>query len=76
MILMSLPLQFQELQISLVDDIVAWQNRPRTSVCLITWMDCIVFKVRENSKVINKTMYIALGLRRHGNKEVLGLKIL
>ena len=36
-------------------------------------MDGIVFKVRENSKVINKTMYIAVGLRTDGRKEVLGL---
>jgi len=36
-------------------------------------MDGIVFKVRENSKVINKTVYSAVGLRRDGRKEVLGL---
>ncbi len=55
------------------NDIVAWQNRPLEPVYLITWTDGIVFKVRENSKVINKTMYIAVGLRRDGKKEVLGL---
>ena len=54
-------------------DIVAWQNRPLEAVYLIVWMDGIVFKVRENSKVINKTVYIAVGLRRDGKKEVLGL---
>lgn len=36
-------------------------------------MDGIVFKVRENSKIINKTVYIAVGLRTDGLKEVLGL---
>ena len=36
-------------------------------------MDGIVFKVRENSKVVQKTIYIAVGLRRDGKKEVLGL---
>ncbi|EKF54082.1 mutator family transposase [Galbibacter marinus] len=54
-------------------DIVAWQNRPLEPVYLIVWMDGIVFKVREGSKVINKTIYIAVGLRRDGKKEVLGL---
>ena len=54
-------------------DIIAWQNRPLEPVYLIVWMDGIVFKVRENSKVINKTIYIAVGLRRDGKKEVLGL---
>lgn len=54
-------------------DIVVWQSRPLDSVYLIVWMDGIVFKVRENSRVINKTMYLAVGLRRDGMKEVLGL---
>jgi len=54
-------------------DIIAWQNRPLEPIYLIVWMDGIVFKVRENSKVINKTVYIAVGLRRDGKKEVLGL---
>lgn len=55
------------------EDIIAWQNRPLESVYLIVWMDGIVFKVRENSKVVNKTVYIAVGLKRDGKKEVLGL---
>jgi transposase-like protein len=54
-------------------DIIAWQNRSLEPVYLIVWMDGIVFKVRENSKVINKTIYIAIGLRKDGHKEVLGL---
>ena len=57
----------------ITNDAVAWQNRPLEPVYLIVWMDGIVFKVRENSKVINKTVYIAVGLRRDGKKEVLGL---
>jgi transposase-like protein len=55
------------------EDIIAWQNRPLEPVYLIVWMDGIVFKVRENSKVINKTIYLAVGLRKDGYKEVLGM---
>ena len=58
---------------AIASDIVAWQNRPLEPVYLIVWMDGIVFKVREGSKVINKTIYIAVGLKRDGRKEVLGL---
>jgi putative transposase len=54
-------------------DILVWQNRPLEQVYLVVWMDGIVFKVRENSKVINKTVYVAIGLRNDGLKEVLGL---
>lgn len=58
---------------AITSDIIAWQNRPLEPVYLIVWMDGIVFKVREGSKVINKTIYIAVGLKRDGRKEVLGL---
>lgn len=54
-------------------DVIAWQNRPLDNVYLIVWMDGIVFKVRENSKVVNKTIYLAVGLNRDGYKEVLGM---
>ncbi|MDQ7033038.1 MAG: IS256 family transposase [Desulfonauticus sp.] len=57
----------------ITDDIIAWQNRPLESVYLIVWMDGIKFKVRENSRVVNKTIYIAVGLRTDGKKDVLGL---
>lgn len=57
----------------IAEDVVAWQNRPLDSVYLIVWMDGIVFKVRENSKVVNKTIYLAVGLNREGYKEVLGM---
>jgi len=58
---------------AITEDIVAWQNRPLEEIYLIVWLDGIVFKVREQSKVINKTIYIAIGLRQDGIKEVLGL---
>ena len=57
----------------ITEDVIAWKNRPLEATYLIVWMDGIVFKVRENSKVINKTIYIAVGLRVDGKKEVLGL---
>ncbi|MFA5651598.1 MAG: transposase, partial [Proteiniphilum sp.] len=52
---------------------MALSDRNTQEVYMIVWMDGIVFKVRENSKVVNKTVYIAVGLRRDGKKEVLGL---
>ena len=52
---------------------VEWQNRPLESLYLIVWMDGIVFKVREGGKVINKTVYLCVGLNKDGMKEVLGM---
>ena len=50
-----------------------WQNRPLDSLYLIVWMDGIVFKVRDNGKVINKTVYLCVGLNQQGLKEILGM---
>ena len=58
---------------AVASDVIAWQNRPLEPVYLVVWMDGIFFKVRENSKVINKTIYLAVGLNRSGLKEVLGM---
>jgi putative transposase len=54
-------------------DVIQWQNRPLDPVYCAVWMDGVVFKVRENSRVIDKTIYVAIGLRTDGRKEVLGL---
>ena len=53
--------------------IVEWQSRPLESLYFIVWMDGIVFKVRDNGKVINKTIYLAVGLNKEGRKELLGM---
>jgi len=58
---------------TITNEVVTWQNRPLEELYLIVWMDGIVFKVREGSKVINKTIYLAVGLNRDGKKDVLGM---
>ena len=52
---------------------IEWQNRPLDNLYLIVWMDGIIFKVRDNGKVINKTVYLCVGLNKNGFKEVLGM---
>lgn len=54
-------------------DILDWQKRPLDRMYFIVWMDGIVFKVRDNGKVINKTVYLAVGLNKEGKKELLGI---
>lgn len=55
------------------EDILEWQNKPLDSMYYIVWMDGIVFKVRQNGKVINKTIYLAVGLNKEGKKDLLGM---
>jgi transposase-like protein len=54
---------------------VEWQNRPLERLYMVVWMDGIVFKVRESGKIINKTVYLCVGLNNKGYKEVLGMWI-
>lgn len=56
-------------------DIEEWQRRPLDSTYLIVWMDGIVFKVRQDNKIINKSIYIVMGLNTNGRREVLGMWI-
>ena len=52
---------------------IEWQNRPLERQYFVVWMDGVVFKVRDEGKVINKTVYLCVGLPKSGKKEVLGL---
>lgn len=52
-----------------------WQQRALEPVYFALWMDGIVLKIREDSKVINKCVYIVIGLKPDGRKEVLGFWI-
>lgn len=54
---------------------IEWQNRPLERLYMVVWMDGIVFKVRESGKIINKTVYLCVGLNDRGYKEVLGMWI-
>jgi putative transposase len=55
--------------------VVEWQNRPLEALYPIMYLDCIVVKVRQDNRVINKSVFLALGVNLDGHKEVLGLWI-
>jgi transposase-like protein len=50
-----------------------WQSRPLDAIYPIVYLDCIVVKIRQDKKVINKAVYLALGVNMEGHKELLGL---
>lgn len=58
---------------SVLDEVKAWQDRPLDAVYPIVFMDALRVKIRDNGHVINKAVYMALGVNLDGNKEVLGL---
>lgn len=53
----------------------AWQNRALDSLYPIVYFDAIVVKVRQDGRVINKAIHLALGVNLSGNKELLGMWI-
>ena len=55
------------------DQIRQWQSEPLQPLYPIVYRDCIVLKIRHNQQVINKSMYLALGVNLEGHKELLGM---
>lgn len=58
---------------TVMEQIVEWQNRPLDAVYPIVYLDCIVLKVRQDSRLINKSVFLALGINIEGQKELLGM---
>ena len=58
---------------AVIEQVVEWQSRPLDSVYPIVYMDCIVVKIRQDKQVINKAIYLALGVNMDGQKELLGM---
>lgn len=58
-----------------------WQNRPLEPIYPIVFLDCIRYKIRDGGgdgrgiggRVINKAVYVLLGISITGKKDVLGL---
>ena len=60
---------------AVLDEVKAWQHRPLDQLYPIVYLDCIVVKVHQDKRVINKAVYVALGVNVEGQKDVLGLWI-
>lgn len=58
---------------SVMERVVEWQSRPLDAVYPIVYLDCIVVKIRQDKQVINKAIYLALGVNMEGHKELLGM---
>ena len=58
---------------AILEQVVEWQSRPLNAVYPMVYLDCIVVKIRQDKQVINKAIYVALGVNREGHKELLGL---
>ena len=60
---------------AVLDEVAEWQNRPLEALYPLVFLDALRVKVRDEGTVRNKAVYVALGVRADGTKEVLGLWI-
>jgi len=55
-----------------LEEALEWQNRPLDKVYPIIYLDATWEKIKDEGKVINKAIYIVLGVNIDGQKETLG----
>ena len=60
---------------AVLDEVAEWQNRPLEACYPLVFLDALRVKVRDEGTVRNKAIYVALGVRPDGTKDVLGLWI-
>jgi putative transposase len=60
---------------AILPEVTAWQNRPLESLYPVVFLDAIRIKSRAGGSVQNMAVYIALGVKPDGMKEVLGMWI-
>jgi putative transposase len=58
---------------AVIDEVRAWQNRPLESVYPILYLDALMVKIRDGAHVVNKAIYLVIGVNLEGIKEVLGM---
>ena len=60
---------------SVLESVIEWQHRPLEAIYPVIYMDCIHLKIRQDKQIINKAVYLVLGINLHGHKELLGIWI-
>jgi putative transposase len=58
---------------AVVEEVKIWQGRSLDEVYPILYMDALHVKIRDGGHVMNKAIYVAVGVNMEGKKEVLGL---
>jgi transposase-like protein len=60
---------------AVIEQVRQWQARPLDEIYPIVYLDCLVLKIRQDKRVIKKSIYLALGVNLDGHKELLGMWI-
>ncbi len=60
---------------AILEDVKVWQNRPLDEVYAIVYLDALRVNIRQDRRVIKKSVYLAIGVDLTGHKQLLGLWI-
>ncbi len=58
---------------AVIDEVRTWQSRPLDPIYPILYLDALQVKVKDQGRVSNKAIYLAIGVNISGIKEVLGM---
>src|SRR6201996_741771 len=58
---------------AVMEEVKVWQGRPLDAVYPIVYLDALYVKIRDAGHVQNRAIYVAMGVKLDGDKEVLGL---
>jgi putative transposase len=57
----------------IIDEVRQWQSRPLEALYAIVYLDALFVKMRHEGRIENRAVYVAIGIRMDGTREVLGL---
>ena len=60
---------------AVIEEVKAWQSWPLDPIYPVIFFDALRVKIRDEGAVRNKAVYLAIGIRLDGTKEILGLWI-
>ena len=58
---------------AVIDEVRAWQTRPLEQLYPSIYLDALMVKIRDGAHVVNKAIYLVMGVNLEGIKEVLGM---
>lgn len=58
---------------AVIDEVRAWQGRPLEPLYPIIYLDALMVKIRDGAHILNKAIYLVIGVNLEGIKEVLGM---
>jgi putative transposase len=60
---------------SVLEEVAAWQSRGLEATYAVVFFDALRVKIRNEGMVNNRAVYLAIGIRCSGHKEILGIWI-